>query len=206
VAEQSYPLGETHFRPQLEAIKAANPDVIVPLGLGSEIITILDQGIREVGIRSLWGPTTLGLDTPANHQRAGALDPFVTIETSFGTYDTPRGALEEGVARFRADYGQRWGEPPGTRASNAYDALFILKQAIEEAGSSDRAALRASLARLEMPALTQPVQGGRIRFNEYGEARFDLYITQLFPHPESGEIRSRIIWPRHLATASFRLP
>jgi branched-chain amino acid transport system substrate-binding protein len=206
VAQEKFPLGETDFRPQLSAIQAARPDVIVPLGLGGETVAILRQGIRDLGIKALWGPTNLSVDTPADHQALGEIDPFTTIETLFSTYDTPRGAVGALAAQFRAAFQKRWGEPPGARAASAYDALFILKRALEDAGGLDRTRLRDALTQLDMPALTQPVEGGRIRFDENREVRFTLFVTQLYQDSASGQTRSRIVWPREFANAEFRLP
>jgi branched-chain amino acid transport system substrate-binding protein len=206
VADEKFPLGETNFRPQLAAIQAAHPDVIVPLGLSEETIAILRQGIHDLGIQSLWGPATNSLQTPRSIQSLGELDEFVTITAYFSPYDTPRGATGALAHQFRAAFENRWGEPPAATAANHYDALFILKRAIEDAESLEKARVREALERLDMPALTVPVLGGRIRFDEHHEIRYEMFVTQLTRDPASGQTRTQVIWPAELANASLRLP
>jgi branched-chain amino acid transport system substrate-binding protein len=206
VAEEKFPLGETNFRAQLAAIQAAHPDVIVPLGLSEETIAILRQGIHDLGIQSLWGPAASSLQTPRSIQSLGELDEFLTIAADFSPYDTPRGATSALARQFRLAYENRWGEPPAATAATRYDALFILKRAIEDAGSLEKARVREALARLDMPALTVPVLGGRIRFDEHHEVRFEMFVTQLTRDPASGETRTQVIWPAERANAPLRLP
>jgi branched-chain amino acid transport system substrate-binding protein len=206
VAEQGFPLGETNFQTQLAAARAANPDVIVPIGLGDEVVAIIRQGIRDLGIRALWGPAPITVDSPSFYQEVAGLDPFTTSLTQFSPYDTPRGAAGAPALKFRGEYQQRWGEPPGSRAAHIYDSLFIVKRAIEEAGSLEKTRVRDALARLEMPALTLPVQGGRIRFDANREVQFVTFVTQITVDPASGAIGTQIVWPTEFANAAFRLP
>jgi hypothetical protein len=84
--------------------------------------------------------------------------------------------------------------------------MFILKRAIEDAGSLEKARVREALERLDMPALTVPVPGGRIRFDENHEVRFEMFVTQLTRDPASGQTRAQVIWPEGVANASLRLP
>lgn len=50
------------------------------------------------------------------------------------------------VQKFVKAYGARWSEEPDSIAALAYDAVYILKQAIEKAGTDEPSAVRAALA------------------------------------------------------------
>jgi branched-chain amino acid transport system substrate-binding protein len=206
VAEEKFPLGAVEFAPQLMAIQAARPDVIVPVALAEETIAILRQGIRVLGIQSLWGPADMTVETPRSIQALGELNDMLTIATYFTPYDTPRGATGDPARQFRAAFETRWGEAPSAIAANHYDAIFILKRAIEDAGSLEKARVSKALERVDMPALTLPVEGGRIRFDEHHEVRFELFVTQLTRDAASGQTRAQVIWPAAVANAALRLP
>jgi hypothetical protein len=91
-------------------------------------------------------------------------------------------------------------------AATRYDALFILKRAIEDAGSLEKSRVREALERLDMPALTMPVEGGRIRFDEHHGVRYEMFVTQLTRDAASGLYSTRIIWPADVASATLQLP
>ena len=46
---------------------------------------------------------------------------------------------------FNANYETRFGEPATIKAVNGYDTMYILKTAIEAAGSADRDAIKAAM-------------------------------------------------------------
>jgi hypothetical protein len=81
-----------------------------------------------------------------------------------------------------------------------------LLRAIETAGSRRKGPIRDALARLDMPGLTLPVLNDRIRFDRFHEIQFELFVTQLYRDPATGENRGHIVWPPELATAQFQLP
>jgi branched-chain amino acid transport system substrate-binding protein len=139
VAEQSYAGGDTEFRPQLTAIKAANPEVIFVPGFYTEVGQLAQQA-RELGIKvPLVGGD--GWDAPA------LLD--IGKEALNGTYfsdhyfvDEPRPAVQRFVAAIRTKYNQN----PAANAALGYDALHILADAITRAGSLDKKAIRDQIA------------------------------------------------------------
>jgi len=206
VAVERFPLGETDFRPQLGRVKDTEPDVVIPMGFEDETISMMTQGKRDLGIRSLWGPVCSCVETPNYYRQIGEEGAFSTVEATFSTYETPGLLAGPLLAAFRSAYQQRWGEQPGQFAALQYDSMFVVKRAVEEAGSLEKARIRDALVRLDMPSLTMPVEGGRIRFDGNREVRFQPFITQLLLDPSVGEVRPRIVWPQELATAAFQLP
>src|SRR6185369_16871571 len=103
--------------------------------------------------------------------------------------------------RFRTAFQARWNQAGSFRSANQYDTTYLIKEAIERAGSLQNTRLQQALARLDMPELSLPMVGGRIRFDRNHEAQFVMFVAQLGRDDASGSVRSRIVWPPSLATA-----
>jgi branched-chain amino acid transport system substrate-binding protein len=54
---------------------------------------------------------------------------------------------------------------PGMMGADTYDAFYIAKAAIEEAGTVDKAAVRDAIEATDMDISLVPTQSGRIRFS-----------------------------------------
>ncbi len=138
-AEQSYVAGDTEFRPQLTAIKAANPDVIFVPGFYTEVGQIAQQA-RELGINvPMVGGD--GWDAPALLDIGKeALNGYYFSDHYF--FDEPRPAVQRFVAAIREKYHQN----PAANAALGYDALHILADAITASGGPDKKAIRDRIA------------------------------------------------------------
>ena len=200
-----FKLGETDFsRPMAEA-KTARPDVVIPMGLEPETIDMVRQG-RAAGIDAVWGPVCSCADSATYYKNMGQLGDLTLIENSVILSDPPPGPAGAPATAFVKDYTQRWSQTPGFFAALQYDAMFILKRAIEDAGSLDKTKVRDALKKLDMPRQTVPVEGGRIRFDANNEVRFGSVIAQLRYDPALGESRPKVVWPKELATTQFQKP
>jgi len=139
VATASYAEGDKDFQSQLTKIKAANPDVIYVPGYYTEVGNIAVQA-RRLGIKQVmmggdgWDSPKLfevGKDAVqgcyfSNHYSAQSKDPK--------------------VVKFVGDYKAKYGEIPDALAAVAYDAAYIVADAITRAGEADRTKLRDALA------------------------------------------------------------
>ena len=139
VGEQKYSGGDRDFRPQLTALKAAQPEALFIPGLYAETGLILPQA-RELGITG----TMLGGDgweAPELLQLADKSAEGGYFPVHFSTASpTPR--VREWMQRVAAEFGR---EPNGITALG-YDAVMLLADAIRRAGTTDPAALRSALA------------------------------------------------------------
>jgi branched-chain amino acid transport system substrate-binding protein len=139
VVEQSYAAGDTEFRPQLTAIKAANPDVIFVPGFYTEVGQIAQQA-RELGINVPMAGGD-GWDAPALLDIGKeALNGYYFSDHYF--FDEPRPAVQRFVAAIRAKYH----ENPAANAALGYDALHILTDAIKRVGGLDKKLIRDQIA------------------------------------------------------------
>lgn len=139
VITQSYAQGDSDFRSQLTAIKAANPDVIFVPGYYNDIGQIAIQA-RDLGIKApLAGGD--GWESPKLTEIGGA-----ALEGSFYSNHYSPGDPAPAVREFVQKYKDRFGATPDSLAALAYDSARVLADAIKRAGTTDGAKLRDAIA------------------------------------------------------------
>ena len=139
VAEESYQAGDTNFRSQLTNIKGKAPDVIYIPGYYTEVGNIAVQA-RSLGMnQTLMGSD--GWDSPKLFE----IGKKAVNNSYFSNHYSPE-SKDPKVVKFVADYKQKYGETPDALAAVAYDAAYIMADAIKRAGDTDRAKLRQALA------------------------------------------------------------
>jgi branched-chain amino acid transport system substrate-binding protein len=139
VAEPSYAEGDADFRSQLTAIRNTGAQAIVIPGYYTDVGQIARQA-RELGIRlPLIGGD--GWDSPKLLEIGGAaLDGSYFANHYFVGED--RSAVREFVDTFQ----ERFRRLPDSVNALSYDAARILFEAIERAGSIDKARIRDEIA------------------------------------------------------------
>ncbi len=141
VLERSFSGGGTDkdFRAQLTSIKAAQPDAIFVPGYYTEAGLIAKQA-RSLGIKvPLLGGD--GWDSPKLSEIGGS-----AIEGSyFSTHFSPKDSNPK-VQDFVKKYQEEFHTMPDGMAPLGYDAMMVLAQAINTAGSTDGAKIRDALA------------------------------------------------------------
>jgi branched-chain amino acid transport system substrate-binding protein len=139
VAEQSYSGGDSDFRPQLTAIKGANPQVLFIPGFYTEVGQIAIQA-RDLGmtIPMVGGD---GWDSPTVIQIGGK-----SVDGCYFSDHYFVGEPRPAVQRFVAEIRRRSGNNPDANSALGYDALYTLTNAIKRAGSLDRKAIRDQIA------------------------------------------------------------
>jgi len=138
LAELQYRVGDTDFRPQLERLKALEPDVVVTWGDATESALILRQ-MREMGMEQ-WLVGSDRMVTPDFLELAG--DNIGKVAAGY-PWDPTRS--DPKYRAFVDAFNDRFGEPPETYAAHAYDGMTMIIEAIERAGLN-RARIRDELA------------------------------------------------------------
>ena len=138
LAELQYRVGDTDFRPQLERIRALEPDVVVTWGDAAESALILRQ-MREMGMEQ-WLVGSDRMVTPEFLELAG--DNLGKVAAGY-PWDPTRS--DPKYRAFVDAFNDRFGEPPETYAAHAYDGMTMIIEAIERAGLN-RARIRDELA------------------------------------------------------------
>jgi branched-chain amino acid transport system substrate-binding protein len=140
VNKQSYTQGDSDFKGQLSAIKAAEPDVIYIPGYYLEVALIAKQA-RALGLsQPLLGGD--GWDAPELWQLGGDALNNSYISTHYSP-DDPSPRIQEFVQEYKQRYQNL---VPDAHAALAFDATMLLFDAIKRAGTTDGPQLREALA------------------------------------------------------------
>ncbi len=150
------PLGAKDFSPYLGQVRAARPDVIMAATAGNDTVRLLTQ-LKEYGMLS--GELTLAGAAGAVTQEnigamSGAAEGFVSAAGYAVDVDTPRNKafVEAFKKQYQAD--------PDLFGADTYGLFYLFKQAIEKAGTSDTAKLRAAMENMtwETPRGTKKIR------------------------------------------------
>ena len=132
--------GETDFTDDLNRIMETNPDAIFISALAGEMTQILIQG-QKLGITAPFIVPDMTSKEVQNARRAveGAAEGAISFLSWISAADTP------GNRDFLDKYVAMHDNEPGPWAAQSYATLYILTEAILNAGSTDSAAVRDAL-------------------------------------------------------------
>ena len=142
VANLSFALGEKDMTPFLTKIKALNPDLIYCTGYYSEGALTVKQA-KALGIKAqLLGQE--GFDSPMFLKIAGKAANGTIITT-----DLNRDSKRPIVKWFISTYRKQFKMEPDMVGASSFDAVYVLAEAIKEAGSTNPAKIRDALAHIK---------------------------------------------------------
>ena len=206
VSQQSFKMGESDFRTQLTAIKAANPDAVYLAAFPNEGAPIITQARRDIGLNTIF----LNVENNDNAQFYKDLGQYgegAIIESRFSPYTAPAGTVADAQSAFKQAYFAKFGTYPDMMGASTYEGVFIAAKAIGNAGTTDKAAVRQALVTLKMPQVIEAMKDQTISFSpDFRESGFDLWMEQLSYNTTAGETRPSIVWPDNLKTTDFILP
>jgi len=160
VAKEAFKFGDTDFRPQLSKIKAANPEVIFMPYFFKEVALSANQA-RELGIDCVlmggdgW-PSEVLLEMAADAVNGSY---FV----NHLDFDDPE------VQDFKTRYMKKYNRKVELNGYLAHDAVMLLIDAIERAGSFDPVAIRDALETAEIKGITGTIKIGKDTHNPEGK-------------------------------------
>jgi branched-chain amino acid transport system substrate-binding protein len=206
VSQQSFRMGESDFRTQLTAIKAARPDAVYLAAFPNEGAPIITQARRDISLNTIF----LNVENNDNAQFYKDLGQYgegAIIESRFSPYTAPAGAVADAQNAFKQSYFVRFGTYPDMMGASTYEGIFISAKAIGNAGTTDKAAVRQALVDLKMPQVIEVMKDKTISFSpDFRESTFDLWMEQLSYNATLKETRPVIVWPDNLKTTDFILP
>ena len=136
VASETYETGDMTFDTQLTAIKAANPDVLFLASFPPESPLIMKQA-RDMGIESVF----IGSDGMDDSLMFEVLADNTPLENTYYCTNFDPDAME-----FISAYEAMFENPANGIAATGYDAMHLLKIAIEAVGSTDPVMVRDAIA------------------------------------------------------------
>jgi branched-chain amino acid transport system substrate-binding protein len=160
-----YKSGQYDFKPLLNAVRTATPDVVFLSGHDESGAIIAEAQRTGLRVPFVGGD---GWDTASFFDKGGD-------QLSIGYYATHWNASIETrqskqfAAKHKDDY------PFLSQAALSYDAVYLLVDAIRRAGSIDKKAIREALAKtIDFQGIT-----GKLKFDANGDAIKDIIIMQI---------------------------
>ncbi len=156
--------GLTDITTELTRVQSLNPDVTLATGYLADGILIA-RTAKDIQLRApLVGLANGAFSTQAFVDQVGATAEYV-MDANYH-YDATKQKAREVRDRYKAKFGS---DMP-THGVMAYEAVYVLKDALERAGTTDRAKLRDALAATKFADHILPYQGP-IEFDEKGQAK-----------------------------------
>ena len=174
LATETFEGGDSDFSEQWTRILEVDPQIVFVSSLPPDKSEILIQA-REIGIPTAI-PIVLRTLTVGDVEAAGsAAEGAMTFTEWANASDKPRNQV------FVQNYKAKYGIEPTNYAARAYGALYVLAEAIANAGSTDATAIRDALANIE----NLDTIFGNFSFNEVGDAVYDPIVLAV----ENGELK-----------------
>ena len=156
VAKEGYAEGDKDFRAQLTKVAATNPDVLLVPDYYEQVALITTQA-REVGVKS----TFIGPDGWDGVAKALDSSAYGAVENSYFTNHYSVEDTNEKVQNFLKAYREKYRDEPSAFSALSYDAAYLMKDAIEKAGSTDKDAIVKAMKESDFAGVT-----GHLRFDE----------------------------------------
>ena len=198
-----YPTGATDFSMGLLKAKD-NKSEIINIWMDMPESAILLKQWYEMKIPALpFGSTLAAAEQPGFWKATEGKGEY-TLCNVVNAGNAPSDATAWTMKFYNA-YAKRWGvEPEGLGTSSSYMAIYVLKGAIERAGSLDSDKVVAELEKTDVMGV-------------YGRLRFDPKSHQVIPalDPKEGAVGSILQWqagkrvvvyPKSIAKGSIQLP
>ncbi|MDR2481778.1 MAG: ABC transporter substrate-binding protein [Spirochaetaceae bacterium] len=153
ISQESYIKGDVDFSAQLTKIKNSNPDAVYIPDYYSTVALIAKQ-LRAQGIAVpiIGADGWDGLTSKAGDE----------VTNGFYSNHYSSDSSEPKVINFVKSYQEKFNSIPVSFAALGYDSLYMLKDAIERAGSTDPKAIRDELAKTDGDYVT-----GTIKFDDH---------------------------------------
>ena len=213
VAERSYPTDTLSFQTDLTAIKEAEPDAVYVVDFIANTAEIIKQGQADVELNTVYIAVECCED-PQFYTLLGQYGSEQLLESKFAPYAGPPYYLES-IETYVTNYQAAYSTLPGMMGADTYDAFYIAADAIERAGTVDKAAVRDAIESCTLDQMLIITETSKIEFStgtDYHEIAPVTFIEQLIWNEDVKECRSVIVYPASaegvgtLKQADFVLP
>ncbi len=202
VGRQAYPTGSSDFSSSLMKARAGGAQVILPI-FDMPQSGILVKQWKAMKVPALMAGFISPLAGPGSWELFDKkIDGAMNCIFEVGNMPVPKVPAS---VEFWNKYKERYGTPieAGHSPAPAYEMVYVLKEAIERAGSVDGDAVVAEMEKTDrMGAM------GRIRFNEghqviYGEDPAETALGCMFQWQDGERV---VVYPESVAEGKVRLP
>jgi len=196
VVERSYPATATNFQTDLTVIKDANPDAVYVVDFIAGTAEIIKQGQRDVRLNTVYIAVECCED-PQFYTLLGEYGEGQLLESKFAPYAGPPFYLSA-IDTYVTDYQEKYDTLPGMMGADTYDAFYIAKDAIQRAGTVDKAAVRDAIESSAIDQMLIMTETGKVEFStgvNYHEIAPVTFVEQLVWDEDVGECRAVIVYP-----------
>ncbi|MCP8316472.1 MAG: ABC transporter substrate-binding protein [archaeon] len=202
VDAETFNMGDTDFHTQLLLIKDAKPDAVYHAGFTKDTSDAIKQGLADVGLKTIYIAVEC-CEEPQFYTFLGSFGDHQILESKFGPQAPP---YYEIVTNYNATYYARWGVIPGMMGADTYDAIYLICEAIENAGTLDKAMIRDEIENIEMDQMLIMMKDGKISFDENHEIDPLCFIEQMIWNSTTHQLKPYIVYPDSLKQRDFELP
>ena len=169
VANVSFTSGDVDFNTQLTTVSSSGAEALFLPIYYQQVAYIAIQADRlGIEIPYIGGDGWDGVLEQLTEDQYGVVE-GATFLTPFAANDT-----SELVQNFVKKYEEAYNSTPDQFAADAYDGVYVIKAALEKAGSTDSDALIAAMTEISVDGLT-----GSMTFDENGEPNKGAKVVQI---------------------------
>ncbi len=202
VGSQQYPTGATDYSMGLLEAKEKGAKLLF-IAFDVPTVTFLIKQWHDLKIPVLVYGMASPLISHYAWEATGGKVEYVILDAC----DPASGGISyvnERMSRFFNAHIKRWGVPPEIEGSQSYEAVYVLKDALERAGTLESEAVVKAIEQTNMVGVN-----GRIKFDP------KAHIPYFSNNPEAGGIDTAIqwvkgervaVWPKSVAKDQIKLP
>jgi len=198
VGTANYAASATTYQSQLISIKEAKPDAVYIAGFTADTAEIINEGINDVGLNSLYIAVEICED-PQFYSLLGETGANQLLESKVATQWQGDTWYLPKVKTYVDNYENKWsGKVPGMMGVDTYDSIYIYKNAVERAGTLNKTNVRDALETTDMDQSLLIMENGKITFStgtNYHEISPKTFIEQLVWDSASGALKPYVVYP-----------
>ena len=156
LAVEAYAQDTTDVSGIVAKFKALDPDVFIGGGYFNDTVRFV-RAARELDFNPRATVMTVGPTEPKLIDEVGADAEHLIGPTQWEFSMNYRGDYFGSAPEYAVRYREKWGEAPTYQAAGATAAALALQLAVEDAGSVDAGAVRASLRNLNVSTFYGPI-------------------------------------------------
>ncbi len=181
VSEEVVPRGATTAEPQLQKIRAANPDAMFMAGVLTAENVLIFKAYRQFGLKFPIH-SSYNLSVPVYMSVAKGLIDGVTFVDAYEP-EKPE------VKQFVQEYTRATGKAPFNMHGYGYDGIMLVADAIRRAGSTDKEKIRAAMQQTSYAGV-MGARGMKYSFPEGKRAGFDPngMVVRVYEGDQQGRV------------------
>jgi branched-chain amino acid transport system substrate-binding protein len=212
VADRSYdPTTTINYQTDLTAVAAAHPDAVFIADNPDKTPLIIKQGWDDVGLKTVYIAVENNQDS-AFYDLLGSVGDGQLLESKLDPFMTP--SYSTVVGNYAKAFDKAYPHiMPGMMGADTYDAFYIAKDAIQRAGTVDKATVRKAIEDTNLDQMLIQTKTGKIQFStaiNYHEIDPITFIEQLKWDATTSHLTSQIVWSppgsTNLKQVDFKLP